>query len=108
VQMPISNLAMEYLQLWEEDLRVKGFKGVELRPGNFPFLTAIRPDGRKFYGFAAFEPEEVDIRLRQAIEDAVEQNSIVFLVTPFNMTEATRLALGVWGLDNKVNVESVL
>ena len=106
--MAISRKAMDYLHLWQEDLRVKKFQQVEIVQGPFPYLRAVRPDKLLFFGFAAFEPEEVDIRLRQAIEDALEQKCVLFLVTPFNMTEATRLALGVWGLDGKVIVESVL
>lgn len=99
---------MDYLHLWEEDLRIKKFQRVMLVDGPFPYIRAIRPDGLQFYGFAAFVPEEVDIRLRQALEDAIEEKAVIFLITPFNMTEATRLALGVWHLDDKVIVESVL
>ncbi|OPY31937.1 MAG: hypothetical protein A4E32_01545 [Methanomassiliicoccales archaeon PtaU1.Bin124] len=106
--MTTSTLAEEYIGLWREDLRRKGFTQVEIAQGQLTFISALRPDGRRFRGFAAFEPLDLDLKLRQGLEDAVKEGCMTFLVTSYDLMENARSTIKQWGFEKKVQLESVM
>jgi hypothetical protein len=106
--MPISEMAMDYIEKWAKDLKIKGFSDVKIVKARLPFVEANRPDGKKLKGFAAFTPKDLDIKLRQGIEDAYEEGYIVFLVAPVHMTGAAEECLQVWNISKKVYLEGAI
>ncbi|QLH74064.1 MAG: hypothetical protein HPY73_00410 [Methanomassiliicoccales archaeon] len=106
--MPISELAMDYMRRWVNDLKIKGFKDVELVQARLPYIEAKRPDGLKMKGFAAFAPKDLDIKLWSGIEEAFDDGYVVFLVVPDEMVDSAEDCLRVWKISDKVFLQSVM